>query len=239
MIIRLIICLLTLCIQITHSLSNTVDIKGKLDLHPREITHKDVIQTEFKLIQTFNYHNTSTNTHNKIYSSSCNLINSNGDFEFQNVPLDLNNNYTYYVLYAKSMAYNLKPNRILIQIENYGGANDTAVIRAFANNFGREYFPSPDILYPEKLPEINPYIIIKPISSAPFREYIQLRKLGFLQSGPLASIFESKWKTALAIGAISMFLVPFILEKLDPETAKAIKEERMRKQREKYNIPEQ
>ena len=54
------------------------------------------------------------------------------------------------------------------------------------------------------------------------------------KSGPIANILNSKYKMAGVITVVFMIVFPMILEKLDPETAKAIKEEKLKREREKY-----
>lgn len=215
--------LLSIC-----SLALAATIKGKLELGPFEITNRAVVNTHFKLYSV-------GNNSFEPFAAEAQISDVNGSFVFTDVPvLPQVNSSTYYVLHSLSLDFNLKPNRILIELTNVGEGEPT--IKAYKNIFGKEYFPSPEIMYPESLEEIAayPYITISTINKAPLRMYVQQRNVGMFQSGPLASIVNSKYKMAGVITVIMMLLFPMVLEKLDPETAKAVKEERIRKQREKY-----
>lgn len=218
------------------SVSLAASVKGKLDLGPQfSIAGATIPRTNFKLYQIGNY------SQPKAHSDHIHLKDLDGNFEFQNVPLNWGvNATTHYVLYSSSLDYNLKPNRILLEFTNLDQDGDDYTIKAFRNVFGKEFFPSSDILYPEQLEElpVNPYITITVVNLAPLRTYYQQRRKGFLQTGPLAKLLDNRWKQAAAITAVALIAFPILLEKVDPETAKAIKEEQQRKQREKYQVKE-
>lgn len=209
-------------------------IKGKFDVGPyNNITGATTSRTNFKLHQIGNFSTISG------YSANAHLKDLEGNFEFEDVPLNQGiNATTHFVLYSSSLDFNLKPNRILIEFTNIDSDGQEYVMKAYRNFFGKEYFPSPDILYPEELEPVavEPYITISLVSMAPLRAYYQQRNKGILQSGPLAKLLDARWKQAGVITMIALVAFPFLLEKLDPETAKAIKEEKQKKQREKYAI---
>ncbi|QID85941.1 Protein sop4 [Saccharomyces pastorianus] len=207
----------------------TGTIKGRLDLAANNITGFVLTRTSFKLYQIGNF---STEYP---YTATTTFQDDEGNFEFVNVPLNQGvNATTYYVMYPASMDFNLKPNRILIEFQNL--ENGTLQLNAFKNFFGRENFPSKDITYPEKLESmiVDPYIQVEILQKAPIRSYFQARNVSIFSTGIVGSILNSRWKLAGVITLIALVIFPIIVEKLDPETARAIKEEAKRKQREKY-----
>lgn len=204
-------------------------VKGRLDLAANNITGFVLTRTSFKLYQIGNF---STEYP---YTATTTFQDDKGNFEFVNVPLNQGvNATTYYVMYPASMDFNLKPNRILIEFQNL--ENGTSQLKAFKNFSGRENFPSKDITYPEKLESMNvdPYIKVEVLQKAPIRSYFQARNVSIFSTGIVGSILNSRWKLAVLITLIALVVFPIIVEKLDPETARAIKEEAKRKQREKY-----
>lgn len=214
----------------SESASNGI-IKGRFNYTMVNIHQYPVSRTHFTLYQIGNY---STN---EPYFATTELKDNLGNFEFKNLPLNLGTNATtYFVMYPSSLDFNLKPNRILIEFTDRG--NGTVESKAFKNYFGREFFPSKDITYPEKLESISmdPFIEIALVHIAPRRSYFQVRNAGILQSGIIGNILSSRWKTAAVITVICLAIFPFIVEKFDPETTKAMKEDALRKQREKYVI---
>lgn len=213
-----------------------VSIKGKLDLSPTKITAYTIPRVNFRLYQVGNY---STE---EPFHEIARIKDINGTFEFNDLPVNPGVNVsTHYVLSPSSMDFNLIPQRILIEITNiYNETTDevTPQVKAYRNYFGREHFPSKDILFPEQLDEmdVEPYILILPARTAPFRNYLEQRNIGLFQSGPLAGILNSRWKLAGVITLICVMSFPYLVEKFDPETARAVKAEAERKQREKYMI---
>lgn len=233
--LRMMLQLSWLCILASLlSVSLSASIKGKLDLSPHfNITGGTIPRTIFKLYQIGNY------SQSHAYSDQVQLKDLDGNFEFEGVPLNPGlNATTHYVLYSSSLDYNLKPNRILIEFKNSDNDGTNYEIKAFRNVFGKEFFPSADIVYPEQLESLqtDPQITITLVNLAPLRAYYQQRRKGFFQTGPLARLLDSRWKQAAAITGIAVILFPILLEKMDPDTAKAIKEEQQRKQREKYAV---
>lgn len=221
-------------------ITQAISVKGRLDLSPTVITAYTIPRVSFRLYQVGNYSTAEP------YHDITRITDVNGTFMFNDLPVNPGVNVsTHFVLTPNSMDFNLLPQRILIEITNVH--NETtgevnAKLRAFRNYFGREHFPSKDILFPEQLDEmeVEPYILIKPARSAPFRNYLQPINVGLFESGPLAGILNSRWKVAGIITLICVMSFPYLVEKFDPETAKAMKEEAERKQREKYMIqPEQ
>lgn len=215
-------------------MSLSASIKGRLDLGPQfNITGAAVPRTHFKLYQIGNY------SQPQAYSDDVQLKDLEGNFEFENIPLNQGfNATTHYVLYSSSLDYNLKPNRILVEFRNLDQDGQIYEVKAFRNVFGKEFFPSADILYPEQLDTltVEPYITISLVNLAPLRAYYQQRRKGFFQTGPLAKLLDNRWKQAAAITTIAVVAFPILLEKMDPATAKAIKEEQQRKQRDKYAV---
>ncbi|QLL34317.1 hypothetical protein HG536_0G01760 [Torulaspora globosa] len=219
------------------SVSFAATVRGRLDLGPQlNITRATVSRVHFWLHQIGNY------SEGHGYSSETQLNDLDGNFQFENIPLNPGlNATTHFVMYSSSMDFNLKPNRILITFTNLDEQGEAYDVKAHRNVFGKEFFPSPDIAYPEELEqiEVSPYIKIAPISAAPMRVYYQQRNKGILQSGPLAKLFDTRWKQAGVITLIALVVFPIVLEKLDPETAKAVKEEQQRRQRLKYAAKEE
>lgn len=205
------------------------DIKGRLDVSPSTLPPYGTTRTHFKLYQL-------SAKKEDLYSDKACIKNIEGDFVFRNVPVELDiNKKTYFTLHTSSLDYNLKPNRILIEVIG-NGPDELPTLNAYENFFGREYFPSAEILHPETLKTISvdPYIRISLMNKQPLRSYITTRNQGLLRSGPIASILNSKWKLAGVITMIFMIVFPMVLEKIDPETARAIKEEKMKRESEKY-----
>ncbi|SJM82894.1 related to protein SOP4 [Zygosaccharomyces bailii] len=216
------------------SLACAVTVKGRFDVDAINITGVTWSKSFFKLYQVGNYTGLP-------YRAQAQLKNDEGDFEFKGLPVNPGiNETTHFVLYSSSIDFNLKPNRVLVELVSQDENGENVQINAYRNIFGKEYFPSSDIAHPEKLDkiEMDGYIPITLIQMAPIRAYYENRNTGMFQSGPLASIMDSKWKQAGLITAATLMIFPYILEKLDPETAKAVSEEKLRKQREKYQIKE-
>lgn len=218
------------------SVALAATVRGQLDLGPQfNITGATVSRIHFRLQQIGNYSNSNG------YRSEARLKDLEGNFEFHDIPLNSGMNATtHYVMYASSLDFNLRPNRILIEFTNLDEKGELYEVKAYRNVFGKEFFPSPDILFPEELEsvETNPYISISLVSMAPLRAYYQQRNKGIFQGGPLAKLLDTRWKQAGVITLIALVVFPIVLEKLDPETAKAIKEEQQKKQRLKYQVKE-
>lgn len=207
------------------------DIKGRLDLKLRNVSNHDIMRTQFKIYRI-------NDDSNDIYSLSTRLESSAGEFTFRDVPIDTGlNQTTYFALHSSSLEFNLKPNRILIEVIG-SGADAGPTVKAYENKFGREYFPSPDILFPETLKPVEldaeGRITITVMNKQPLRRYIIVRNPGILSSGPIASILNSRLKLAGVITVIMMFVFPFLLEKLDPETAKAVRQQKFEEANAKY-----
>lgn len=219
------------------SVSFAATVRGRLDLGPQlNITGATASRVYFRLHQIGNYSEGSS------YSSETRLNDLDGNFQFDSIPLNSGiNATTHFVMYSSSMDFNLKPNRVLITFTNLDEQGEKYDVKAHRNVFGKVFFPSPDILYPEELEqiEVSPYIRISPISAAPMRVYYQQRNKGILQSGPLAKLFDTRWKQAGVITLVALVVFPILLEKLDPETARAVKEEQQKRQRLKYAVKEE
>ncbi|SCV00863.1 LAMI_0G07800g1_1 [Lachancea mirantina] len=202
-------------------------IRGRLDLGGYNISQREVLRSYFSLYQV-------GNVTDKLYHARAKIQDEAGTFEFTDVPVsDDADTATYFALHSLSLDFNLKPNRILVEVRPSSDLDAPPTIRAYKNIFGRQNFPSPDILHPEKLEEIpaSPAIVISTVNSAPLRLYVETRNQGIFQKGPLASIVNSKYKLAAVITVIMLLLFPVVLEKLDPETAKAIREQKVNQQK--------
>ncbi|GMM54953.1 Sop4 protein [Maudiozyma humilis] len=213
------------------SLCAAATIHGKFDFSIGNLTKNAIRRTTFKLYQIGNY------TTNAPYKATTNLVDLNGNFAFEDVPINAGvNETTYFVLYSSSLDYNLAPNRVLIEFTTL--ENGTYEMNGFRNFFGREYFPSPNITHPDKLEPITvePYVSIRVFQNAPYRSYFQVRNSGMFQDGPIASIVNSKWKLAAVITVLCMFAFPMFLDKIDPDTAATLKAENLRKKKEQYVI---
>ncbi|CCE63440.1 hypothetical protein TPHA_0E03500 [Tetrapisispora phaffii CBS 4417] len=217
----------------------SASIKGKVDLRPKSLTISDISRITLTLHQIYNYKNdniTISDTKDSYYAST-KIINTSGDFKFDNLPLIKGfNKTTYFVLHSNSLDYNLRPNRVLYKFVSLDEDANKFNVTAYQNLLGREYFPSPEIAYPENLLEINadPYLNITYVRNAPMRLYYQHRKPSFLETGIIGNILSSRWKTAAVVTALCLAIFPLVAEKLDPETTRLIKEEALKKQREKY-----
>ncbi|QEU61917.1 Sop4 [Kluyveromyces lactis] len=228
---------LLFCFLVWQSVNSSAafDIKGRLDLKVRNVSRHDITRTYFNL---YRIRNPNDDSDWDSYSQSAKLENINGEFTFSDVPIDTSiNRTTYFTLHSHSNEFNLKPNRILIQIVGNGQDQEPS-LSAFENRFGREYFPSPDITYPETL---NPLpldsahrLTITTMNKQPYRKYIKIRNPGILESGPIASVLRSKFKLAGVVTVIFLVLFPILLEKFDPETAKAMRQEKMHRENAKY-----
>lgn len=210
-------------------------IKGRLDVDAINITGVTWSKSLFRLYRVGNYSGLP-------YEGRAQLRNEQGDFQFQDVPVNAAfNATTHFVLYSSSIDFNLKPNRILVELISRDEKGESVEIKAYKNVFGKEYFPSPDIVHPEELEpiETDPYIPITLVQMAPIRAYYEERNVGMLQSGPLATLLDTRWKQAGWVTVIMLLVFPMLLEKLDPETAKAVNEEKVKKQREMYQIKQE
>lgn len=206
-------------------------ISGKFDLKYGNITKDTIRRSTFKIYQIGNY------TSDKPYTASTHLNGLDGHFEFNDLPINTGvNETTYFVLYSSSLDFNMNPNRILIEFVQL--ENGTVAMNGFRNYFGREYFPSKDIIYPEQLESIvvEPYVRISVINSAPLRSYFQIRNSGILKSGPIAGILNSRWKMAGVITFICVVAFPMFIDQIDPDAALLLKEEALTKKKEKYAI---
>lgn len=212
-----------------------IDIKGNLNLSPYNITDFRMSRTYFDL-QQFDLNNIGKENF-RFYKDSVHVHNLNGDFKFVNVPIDLKVNETAkFIIYPRSIDFNLKPNRVLVEFTLL--PNGTLTQNAWKNYFGREYYPSSDSKFAEKLEEIEmvPSINFTLVKKQPFRVYSEDKQSGLLDNGFIADILNSRWKMALVITAISLMLFPMIVEYIDPETSRELKLENERKQRAKYEI---
>lgn len=219
-----------LFVQLSVSLVSAATIKGQLQLGFANITNSAIARTHFNLYELSEPLNGKT-----AYKDVAKLRDLEGNFEFQNVPINETiNATTYFVIYPYSKDFNLKPNRILIEFSQ--NDNGTITQKAFKNYFGREYFPSEEIQYPDSLDETptEPFIKVSVVNKAPFRQYLQIRNEGFFKSGPLAGLFDSRWKVAGIITLLAVVIFPFLVEKFDPATVQAMKEESLKRQKEKY-----
>lgn len=221
-----------ICLLLTLSYAAfAATVKGKLDLGPLNISRREVINSSFKLIQVGNFSGDG-------YFMRTSVQDMDGNFEFRDVPEPQDaNSTTDFVLQSASLDYNLKPNRILVQLSQDPQDPQKSIIRAFKNTFGKENFPSPDILYPEQLPEIEAEsaIVISLVNIAPVRLYVTERNVGILKSGPIANILNSKFKLAALITGVLTLLFPYVLEKFDGETVQAMKKESAMMQSRKYS----
>lgn len=185
----------------TRSLLNSIELELN-PVYPYEAENSDEINNE------------------KLYfTQKEKIVNSNGDFFFENVPLNPNSNVSYYNIKAISSYLNFSPNRILVTVPN----DDPQNITYQANAIGKDNFASLDILYPESLPYMKT-LVIKLAKDTPIREYVINKTEGILQSGFIGDILASKWKTAGIVTAIFMMIFPYILEYIDPEAAAEMKE---------------
>lgn len=223
--------LVFVCLQLISI--SAASIRGRLDIGLSNITGATLSRTHFRLNQIGNYSNEVG------YTATSHLKNTLGDFEFQDVPLNHGTNETtYFVLALGSLDFNLKPNRILCEFINIDENGTEYQFNAYKNIFGKEFFPSPDITFPEKLEsvETEPFIPISLVNRAPLRLYYQQQNKGLFTGGPFARLLDTTWKQAIAVTFVALLALPVLLEKFDPETAQAIKEEKLKKQREKYQI---
>lgn len=210
-------------------LNETVDIEGVVDIAVlSEIKHPQLLSKigdkreylnsiDLELTQVYPYKNES-DSDLSYYSYSKKLSDANGKFLFDNVPLDLSNNVSYFAIKSSSKYFNFSPGRILVSINN----SDSSDSKYQANYIGKDYFPTLDILYPDSLPVMN-NLTIKLVTEEPIKNYIIVRNDNILTSGVLGSIFESKWKSGALITVTFMMLFPYIIGYIDPEAAAEMK----------------
>lgn len=216
-------------INLLVSVCLAVSIDGKFQFSLGNLTKNAIRRTSFDLHQIGNY---STKVP---YKDSVRLLDLDGNFKFDDLPINGGvNETTYFVLTSSSLDYNLAPNRILIEFVNL--ENGTLQMNGYINYFGREYFPSKDIIHPDKLDQISvePYVVVSVIQKAPFRAYFQIRNSGMLNDGIVGSILSSRWKLAGVITVICVFVFPMFLDKIDPDAALLLKEEALKKKRDQY-----
>ncbi|CDO92393.1 unnamed protein product [Kluyveromyces dobzhanskii CBS 2104] len=233
---NLVILYLVICQLVTSSLA--FDIKGRLDLRLRNVTQHDISRSYFTLYKIQGPNEQDKYSELVPYSKSATLQNTYGEFTFTDVPVDLGlNRTTYFTINSHSTEFNLKPNRVLIKITGNGSGQEPS-LTAFENKFGREYFPSADIAFPETLKllplDTSGRLVITTINKQPFRRFMQIRNPGIFQSGPIASILTSKFKLAGVITVLFLVLFPIMLEKFDPETAKQMRQEKLQRENAKY-----
>lgn len=212
-----------------------IDIKGNLNLSPYNITDYKITRTYFDL-QQIDLNNIDSDSF-EFYRDRAYINNINGDFKFENIPINLQINETAkFIIYPRSIDFNLKPNRVLIEFTLL--PNGTLTQNAWKNYFGREYYPSVDNKFAEKLDQIDmePSINFTLVNKQPFRQYFQERNSSLLENGFIASILSSRWKMALVITGIALMIFPMIVEYIDPETSQELKLENERKQRAKYEV---
>ncbi|CAL9736237.1 protein Sop4p [Monosporozyma servazzii] len=209
-----------------------ISIKGQFDVSPYNISNVKISNTHFKLQQIGDIEDNKHPIKSVAY-----IQDSNGTFQFNNIELNKGvNKTTQFVISPISKDFNLKPNRVLVEFKEH--ENGTIETRGFKNYFGREYFPSKDIKFPEHLESIaiEPMVTFSLVQKQPFRQYLQVRNIGILSSGPIASILHSRWKMSLLVVALGVIAFPIYIENFDPETVKAMKEQKQRQKREKYQF---
>lgn len=214
-------------------LISALTIKGQLDVTPYNLSTFKISNTRFRLQQIG-----SLDSNKHPIKATAYIQDPDGSFEFNNIEVDEGiNKTTQFIIYPLSKDFNMKPNRVLVEF--FMNENGTLETKGFRNYFGREYFPSKDIKFPEKLDpiDIKPMIRFSLVQKQPFRNYLQVRNPGVLKSGMIASILHSPWKMALVLIALTVIIFPIYVENFDPETVKLMKEQRQKQQREKYQIP--
>ncbi|CEP64409.1 Sop4p LALA0_S11e03466g [Lachancea lanzarotensis] len=204
-----------------------VTVRGRVDVSPFNLTRRSIVNTSFKLFQVGDYQG-------QPFAASAKIHNIDGEFGFEKVPEPLDANSTnFFVLQTSSLEFNLKPNRILISIEQDSSHNGTDfVVKAYKNVFGKENFPSPEIVHPEQLEEIpfESHIPITLVNMAPLRVYLQERNSDLFKSGPIASILSSKYKLAAVVTGIVALIFPSIFSKLEAAAALEATEEKLLQQ---------
>ena len=209
---------------------SAASIKGRLVLPDHNITRDDLRRTSFRVYQIGNYSTPEP------YTAVTKLKDLEGNFEFDSLPVNTNevNETTYFVLYPSSLDYNLRPNRILIEFVNT--ENGTLQMKGYKNFFGREYFPSKNIVHPERLQEtaVKPYIKVSTVKEAPRRVYVQERTAIAAQNNPLLSFINAPWKVAVLLVVGGLLALPTIVEKLDPEAAKMMRERALEQKKQRY-----
>ncbi|SCU95994.1 LAFA_0G03642g1_1 [Lachancea sp. 'fantastica'] len=199
-------------------------VKGRVDVSPFNLTRRSIVNTDFKLIQVGEYQG-------RPFTSTAKISNLEGDFGFEQVPEPQDaSSRTFFVLQASSLDFNLKPNRILVSIERNGSNSTTQlVVKAYKNVFGKENFPSPEIVHPEQLEEIpfESHIPITLVNKAPLRVYVQERNSDLFKSGPIAGILSSKYKLAAVITGIVALIFPSIFSKLESAAALEATEDKL------------
>ena len=212
------------------TVSAAASIKGRLVLPDHNITRDDLRRTSFRVYQIGNYSTPEP------YTAVTKLKDLEGNFEFDNLPVNTNdvNETTYFVLYPSSLDYNLRPNRILIEFTNM--ENGTLQMKGYKNFFGREYFPSKNIVHPERLQEaaVEPYVKVSAVKEAPRRMYVQERTAIAAQNNPLLSFINAPWKVAVLLVVGGLLALPTIVEKLDPEAAKMMRERALEQKKQRY-----
>ncbi|CAB4254699.1 similar to Saccharomyces cerevisiae YJL192C SOP4 ER-membrane protein [Maudiozyma barnettii] len=221
------------CIYILNLLLNVclaTSIKGKFEFSLGNLTKNAIRRTSFSLYQIGNYSTQDP------YKATTHLLDLDGNFKFDDLPINKGiNETTYFVLSSSSLDYNLYPNRILVEFIQL--ENGTSQMSGFKNYFGREYFPSKDIIHADKLEQITtePHLTISVIQKAPFRAYFQTRNSGIMNdNGIVGSILNSRWKLAGVITIICVFAFPMFIDKIDPESAIIMREEALKKKKEQY-----
>jgi len=173
-------------------------IEGYLEL-PGDLTNLDLTHTSIELLEI-----TSNTTKTPIKRDA--YINSKGGFQFTCIPSGE------YLLSLSHIEFNLVPFKSRIDVDKEDQVSIHLVQAAQKWN--------------ELGPEIPHPIRVIPNTKIPERQYIKKRSPGLLDSGPLATIVNNP----LYLVGISVLLIalafPYILEKVDPETAKIMKEQK-------------
>jgi hypothetical protein len=176
-------------------------IEGNIKF-PVDATHLEKIQSNIELVEV------SANA-SKIPLKQSTYINSDGEFEFLNIPTGT------YLLSVSSIVFNLQPFKTRVDIDEQNNVSAYLVQTATA-------FDNLNIEVPYPLNFIsNP--------TTPRRNYIKKRKTGILESGPIATVINSPLYLAGITLVLALAVAPYLLQKFDPETARLIQEQKARK----------
>lgn len=141
------------------------------------------------------------------------FIHPDGTFELNNIPKGE------FVLTVLSIDYNLIPFKARVIV------NEDDEVHAYVLHATSQW---------DKLGQEIPLPIqIIPNPKQPLREYLVERTPGLLKSGPIATVLNNPLYLGAAILSLIAIAAPYLMEKFDPETAKAVREERAASRREK------
>lgn len=147
------------------------------------------------------------------------FLSQNGSFSFENIQEGL------YLLDADTVAYVLDTPLVRIEvrpeevISEDGTQNEVVMIRAYEYLIG--------LSVDELVNRIDYPLVLSPPEQAPQKVYYEDKDKGLAATGQLGMILSNPWLLLGIVFAVGMLALPKLIEKLDPEVAQRMKEQKV------------